>query len=300
MKNLLIALVVFSLSLASCGSKKKPAGEAADEGTAYKKFELVEAWRTDTLFLVPESVIYDKENDVIYVSNLNYEPRQKDGNGFISRLSPEGEIIDLRWVEDMSSPKGLAIYEGKLYVSDVDEVIVIDIAAGEIVERIVVEGSVMLNDISADAMGNLYVSDSDDNSIFLISNGVVSEWLAEGLNAPNGLLIDGERLLLASMGSEDFVAIDLGTKEVTMITAGVNKGDGIAVASVPGHFLVSDWFGEVFLVYPDGSKVSLLNTREAEIGSADIDFIPGKKLLLVPTFYKQSVVAYTLVNFFVR
>ena len=98
------------------------------------------------------------------------------------------------------------------------------------------------------------------------------------------------------MGSEDFAAIDLGTKEITIISKGVNKGDGIARISVPGHFLVTDWFGIVFLVYPDGSKVSLLDTRDKEIGTADIDYIPEKNLLLVPTFYKQHVVAYKLVE----
>ena len=295
MKNLLIAAVVLSISLCSCGSNKKPAGEVSSEDVGnLKTFELVEVWRTDTLLLVPESVIYDKENDVIYVSNMNYEPRKKDGNGFISKLSTDGEILDLKWVGDMSSPKGLAIYEGRLYVSDVDEVIIIDIATGEIIERVHIEGSKMINDISINEEGDVYVSDSDDNCIFLISNGVVSEWLAEGLNAPNGLLIDGERLLLASMGSEDFAAIDLRTKEITVLTDSIYKGDGIAKASIPGHFLVTNWFGEVFMVYPDGSKVTLLDTKAEEIGSADIDFIPEKSLLLVPTFYKQTVVAYNL------
>ena len=171
MKNLLIAAVVLSISLCSCGSNKKPAGEVSSEDVGnLKTFELVEVWRTDTLLLVPESVIYDKENDVIYVSNMNYEPRKKDGNGFISKLSTDGEILDLKWVGDMSSPKGLAIYEGRLYVSDVDEVIIIDIATGEIIERVHIEGSKMINDISINEEGDIYVSDSDDNCIFLISN----------------------------------------------------------------------------------------------------------------------------------
>jgi hypothetical protein len=297
MKNLLTAALVFSLLFSSCGLKKKPAGEASVEDTGnLKQFELVEAWRTDTLFLVPESVIYDRDNDVVYVSNLNYEPRKKDGNGFISKLSTDGEILNLKWVEGLSSPKGMGIFDGKLYVSDVDEVVVIDITAGKIIQRIPVEGAGMLNDITVDDSGNVYVSDTDGNCIFLISNGVVSSWLATGLNAPNGLLIDGERLLLASTGSQDFVAIDLATKEVTMITGGINAGDGIARASIPGHSLVSDWNGEVFLVYPDGRKASLLNTKEKGIGSADIDYIPEKNLLLVPTFYGQNVVAYNLVE----
>lgn len=288
--------IVLLLFLVSCTSQKKKSGEDAGDVTAVKKFELVEVWKTDTLFRVPECVIYDKDNDVVYVSNMNDNPREKDGNGFISRLSTSGEILDLEWVADMSSPKGLGIYEGKLYVSDVDEVIVIDIAEGKIVERIVIEGAKMINDISIDSQGNLYVSDSDNNNIFLISNGVVSNWLSEGLNAPNGVLVDGERLLIASMGSEDFASVNLATKELTVLTEAISKGDGIAKVSIPGHFLVTDWFGQVFMIYPDGSKVILLDTREAEIGAADIDYIPEKNLLLVPTFAKHHVVAYKLVE----
>lgn len=291
-----ILSIVLLLFLVSCTSQKKKSGEDAGDVTAVKKFELVEVWKTDTLFRVPECVIYDKDNDVVYVSNMNDNPREKDGNGFISRLSTSGEILDLEWVADMSSPKGLGIYEGKLYVSDVDEVIVIDIAEGKIVERIVIEGAKMINDISIDSQGNLYVSDSDNNNIFLISNGVVSDWLSEGLNAPNGLLLDGERLLIASMGSEDFASVNLATKELTVLTEAISKGDGIAKVSIPGHFLVTDWNGQVFMIYPDGSKVILLDTREAEIGAADIDYIPEKNLLLVPTFAKHHVVAYKLVE----
>jgi DNA-binding beta-propeller fold protein YncE len=291
-----ILSAVLLLFLVSCSSQKKKSGEDAGDANAVKSFELVEVWKTDTLFRVPESVLYDRDNDVIYVSDMNENPREKDGNGFISKLSTSGEILDLKWVEGMSSPKGLGIYEGKLYVSDVDEVIVIDISKGEIEERIVLEGAKMINDISIDSHGNVYVSDSDDNSIFLISNGVVSKWLSEGLNAPNGLLVDGERLLVASMGSEDFTAIDMATKQITVITPGINKGDGIAKAGIPGYFFVTNWFGQVFMIYPDGSKVVLLDTREAEIGTADIDYIPEKNLLLVPTFAKQHVAAYKLVE----
>ncbi len=291
-----ILSIVLLLFLVSCTSQKKKSVEDTGDAIDVKKFELVEVWKTDTLFRVPECVIYDKDNDVVYVSNMNDNPREKDGNGFISRLSTSGEILDLEWVSEMSSPKGLGIYEGKLYVSDVDEVIVIDIAKGEIEERIVIEGSKMINDISIDSQGNVYVSDSDNNNIFLISNGVVSDWLSEGLNAPNGLLLDGERLLIASMGSEDFAVIDLATKELTVHAEGISKGDGIAKVSIPGHFLVTDWFGQVFMIYPDGSKAILLDTRDAEIGAADIDYIPEKNLLLVPTFAKHHVVAYKLVE----
>ena len=87
-----ILSVVLLLFLVSCTSQKKKAGEDTGDADAIKKFELVEVWKTDTLFRVPESVIYDKDNDVVYVSNMNDNPREKDGNGFISRL--KGRIPD--------------------------------------------------------------------------------------------------------------------------------------------------------------------------------------------------------------
>lgn len=296
MMNYKILSVFLLLFLVSCTSQKKKSTEDAGDVTAVKEYGLSEAWRTDTLLRVPESVIYDKDNDVLYVSNLNYEPRVKDGNGFISRVSTSGEILDLKWVEGMSSPKGLGIYGGKLYVSDIDEVIVIDIAAGEIVERIVIEEAKMINDISIDSQGNVYVSDTDNHMIFIISDGVVSHWYSDGLDRPNGLLVDGERLMLASMGTEDFSSIDMATKEINVISEGIGAGDGIAPAGIPDHFLVTDWNGRVFMIYPDGSKSLLLDTRETETGAADIDFIPEQNLLLVPTFYKHTVVAYKLVK----
>jgi outer membrane protein assembly factor BamB len=294
MKNLTVFLIITLFLSASCGNRNKQAGkESGNASGEYKQFVLTEAWHSDTLLRVPESALYDEDNDVIYVSNVNGGARVKDGNGFISILGPGGEILDLKWVEGMHAPKGLAIFNGRLYVSDIAEVIVIDIAGGRIIQRIPIEGAGMLNDITTDDSGVVYVSDTDGHCIYRISDGKVSKWL-EGLNRPNGLLVDGERLLLASTGSQDFTSINLATKEVSMITEGIGAGDGIARTGMPGYFLVSDWNGEVFLIYPDGHKESLLRTRDMGINSADISYIPGKNLLLVPTFAGQNVVAYHL------
>jgi hypothetical protein len=55
---------------------------------------------------------------------------------------------------------------------------------------------------------------------------------------------------------------------------------------------VSDWNGQVFHVRADGTKEQLLDTREQKINAADLDYVARKKLLIVPTFYKNSLVAY--------
>jgi DNA-binding beta-propeller fold protein YncE len=285
MRHRIIILLAIAGLFCACHTKKQVSEKP-------RQFILSEVWRTDTLLRVPESVIYDAARDVIYVSDMNYGPREKDGNGFISKLSPDGRILSLEWVTGLSSPKGMAIAGNKLYVNDVDEVVVIDIDKGEIAEKIPIPGSKMLNDAVADTDGNVYISDSDNSCIYKLSGGEVTNWICEGVSSPNGLLVDGDRLLL--LASMNLSAINPGTKELTVLVDSINAGDGIAYTGMPGYFLVSDWNGEVFLIYPDYSKVSLLNTKEQHINSADIDFIPGRNVLLVPTFFTNRIVAYQL------
>jgi hypothetical protein len=291
MNKLTFTLILIILGFASCRTGNKKTAE--EDSSSIKQFKIVEVWRTGTDLMTPESVIYDKQRDVFYVSNLNQEPRKKDENGFISRMDKDGNILDLRWIEGLSSPKGMAIVGDILYAADVDEIVAMDINKGEIVRKIFIEGAKMINDISADDNGNLYISDTDAAKIYLFSDNAITDWLAEGLNGPNGLLFDGDRLLVASQGSQDFASVDIKTKNRLVLTEGVNRGDGIAFTGIPGYYLLSDWAGEIFIINPDNSKSSLLNTKE-QSNTADIEYLPGENLLLVPTFNGNCVVAYRL------
>ena len=292
MNKLTITFVIIVILSASCKSgSRKP----ADQDSQIRHFEIVEAWRTDTTLMTPESVIYDKSRDVLYVTNLNLEPRKKDGNGFISILSKEGKILNLRWIEGLSSPKGMAITGDTLFAADVDEVVVMDINKGQIIRKMPIPGAGMLNDITSDGEGKLYVSDTDANKIYVYSNGRISEWLTEGLNGPNGLLSESGRLLIASQGSSDFTGIDLKTNTRRLLADSIGRGDGIAYAGIPGYYIVTDWSGEIFMINPDKTKVSLLNTKEQQSNTADIEYLQETNLLLVPTFFKNCVVAYKLI-----
>ncbi len=292
MNKMFLILLSAILMLASCrgGSKKR----AAEADNLPRQLEIVEIWRSDSSLMTPESVIYDRKRDLFYVSNMNMEPRLKDGNGFISKMDRVGNINDLRWIQGLSSPKGMAITGDTLFAADVDELVMMNIVTGEIIEKIPIAGAKMLNDISSDREGNLYIADTDAAKIYRYSDGKVTEWLTEGLNGPNGLLIDGNRLLVASQGSNDFASIDLATKTRTLLTGEITHADGIAYTGIPGYYIVTDWNGEIFLINPDNSKRSLLKTSDKGINSADIEFVPELNLLLVPTFYRNCVVAYFL------
>jgi sugar lactone lactonase YvrE len=253
-------------------------------------------WETDTVLKTPESVLFDKTRNVIFVSNINGVPTDKDKNGFISKLTPDGKVETLEWVKGFDAPKGLGVFGNKLYVTDITKLVEVDIEKGKITKTYVVPGAKFLNDVSIDSAGVVYFSDSETNKIHTLTNGKVATWLDKDLNKPNGLLVEKNRILLASYGSMDFKSIDPSTKAITPIASEIGAGDGIAYFGKEGHYIVSEWNGTVYLVEPDGSKNLLIDTKADKTNSADIDFIPESSTLLVPTFFKNKVAAYKVVH----
>jgi len=285
MKKLFVLSLLTSLLLGGC--KNNPANQNTTT-KAIADYELTEIWKTDTILKTPESVLYDEIRDVIYVSNINSNPSEKDLNGFISRLSSTGEILDLEWVKGLSAPKGMGVFDNLLYVADITDLVIIDIEEGKIIQTIPVDSSIFLNDISIDMTGLVYISDSRTGKIHTYKDGKVSVWKV-GLTNPNGLYAEESRILLAT---SNFNALDPATGELTLLCDSIGHGDGIEFTGLPGYYLVSDWTGEVFLVYPDNTKKSLLQTRDQKKNTADIGFIKSDMTLLVPTFFDNRVVAY--------
>jgi hypothetical protein len=77
-----------------------------------------------------------------------------------------------------------------------------------------------------------------------------------------------------------------------ILNANVTGGDGLVILD-ENVFLASRWQGEIYII-KDGVETLLLDTKTAESNTADIDFIPGENLVIVPTFFKNKVVAYKL------
>jgi sugar lactone lactonase YvrE len=251
-------------------------------------------WATDTIFKIPESVFYDKDRSVIYVANINGNAGDLDGNGFLSKISPTGKIIRLNWITGLNGPKGMDVFNNKLYVTDINRVAEIDLDRDSIASIIQVSGSKFLNDLTIDNEGVVYFSDTEANRIFQLKNREISIWL-EGdiLNHPNGLYFDGDIMWLASMGNEEFRSIDMVDKTITMITGEIGHCDGIAPDGL-GNFLVSNWEGEIYFIDNDGQKIKILDSKKQKINSADIDYINNERLIIVPTFYDNRVMAYEL------
>lgn len=245
-------------------------------------------WETDSVLKTPESALFDETRNVIYVSNVNLNPRKKDGNGFISKLKKDGSIIEVEWIKNMSSPKGLGLFGKTLYVTDVDEVITIDVDKGAIIKKYPVADAGMLNDISIDTDGTVFITDMDTGKILILKDDTISLWKSE-IDKPNGVFVEDSRILIASADGK-FTAYDKTSKEATVICEGVNRGDGVEIMN-SGNYLVSDWTGELFLINK-GELTSLLSTKENNIQTADIGLIKGENIVLIPTFFNNKLVAY--------
>ncbi len=251
---------------------------------------LTKLWETDAIIQVPESVLYSAKNKLLYVAQIDGQAGEKDGKGGIAKVGLDGKIIDLNWVTGLDAPKGMAVIGNKLYVADINDVVEIDTKSGKVTKRIPVEGSKFLNDITIDAKGNIYVSDTQTAKIHLISKGVVTTHL-ENLTRPNGLLAVGTDLLIADSG--ELKRLTTG-KKLSTIAKGMEKSSDGIEQIVPGEYIVSNWIGVVYHVKSDGTVTTLLDTRNEKINSADIGYDSVKKIVYIPTFLKNSVVAYQL------
>lgn len=258
--------------------------------TRAQNHTLVKKWVTDTLLKTPESVLFDAKGKILYVSNIDGGPADKDGKGSIGKVALDGKIIATDWVTGLNAPKGMGIYKNKLYVADLTEVVVIDVDKAKIIQHIPVEGSVFLNDITIDKRGAVYVSDSRTLKVHRIEKGFVVTVL-QNLQGPNGLLAIGDDLLVLDKGN--LVKL-MDNGKVSNIAEGMDPStDGIEMVK-QNEYIVSCWSGVVYYIFSDGNKQVLLDTRAQKINSADIGYDAKNRIVYVPTFYKNSIVAYEL------
>lgn len=255
--------------------------------------QMVKQWETGPGLRVPESVLYDASSGIIYVSNVDGKPSEKDGTGGISTLSVDGKILNAGWVTGIDAPKGMGILNNHLFVSNIDEIVEIDITAKKIVKRHRVEGSTFLNDIATDSKsGKVFITDSGTGKVYVLENGKVSVWQqGEMFTGANGLFLL-DNLLYVGTGNS-ILQCDINSRETKVCVSNTGGVDGLYKTS-EGKFIFSDWKGSVFIAAKDSKPELMLNTSAQNINAADFGVIHAKNMILIPTFFDNKVVCYTL------
>ncbi len=268
--------------------------EFQDAGAEFAAPGVTKLWETPAEIPSAESAVFDPARSVFYVSAYDAaNPDPSPGRQFLTRLGPDGRIETLRWVDGLTHPTGLVLDGGTLFAVEPTGVAVIDVATVKVRERIPVPGAVMLNKAARSADGALFVTDSRKGVIWRLADGRAEEWLT-GLLRPNALHIRGGTLFVGTNGDGAVRSIDLATRDARTLA---RFGPGILVGLTSddaGNLLVSQVEGRIFRIAPDGTVTRLLDTSVPGKGTCNFAFVPDRRLLVVPTWTGNTVVAYLL------
>ncbi len=256
--------------------------------------DLKPVWETDTTLRTPESVLYEPGQRVLYVACINGSPKLENKTSYIAKLGLDGKVIQLKFTDNLNSTKGMGILGDKLYVTEMTQVAEIALATGKILNRYPIEGAKFLNDIAIDTKkGVVYVTDSNDSKVWAIANGKASLVLgSEPLKGTNGLLFEDDQLLIGN-GDGSLLSLNPATKQLRTIAKVTGGIDGI-VALGNKTYMVTEWAGKIWYIHADGTTELKMDTSPQKISSADVGYNPDTHVLFVPTFYHNTVKAYSL------
>lgn len=233
----------------------------------------------------PESVVQDKDGN-IYITEIG--EFNKDGDGQITKVDKKGNITV--FAKGMDDPKGITIVGKNLYVTDKTRVLEVTPDGTWQVygaQMAFPSTPVFLNDIEADKVGNLYVSDSgslkDGGQIYKIAKDGIVTIIADSKNpdilAPNGLLFEGRNQILSvDFESGILYRVNLADGATSKVAAGFGGGDGI-IKTKSGKIYISDWKNGV-INQLSGGKARLVKTGLTS--AADMALSANGEYLLVP------------------
>lgn len=250
---------------------------------------LEKLWESAPVVATPESVLPDAKSGWLYISLIDGGPWEADGRGGVARMKMDGSGYDSTWVTGLHAPKGMGLHGNRLYVADLNTVVVINTENRNIEKRIAIEGASGLNDITVTDNGVVYVSDSRTAKVWRVERDQPTLYL-DSMQGVNGLKAVGNDLIVAS--GKNFIKVD-GAKNQVKLADLPQGGDGIEPVG-NGNYLVSSWGGYVFYVGADGKVTTLLETHADKKNTADIGYDPQQRIMYVPTFFARTVAAYWL------
>lgn len=296
-RNFVSLSPLFALLLAACAGTSHPPARAATGAAPTPVF-------TYAGFEAPESALYDAAFDRYFVSNVNGAPLAQDNNGFISVLSPAGEVVELKWIAGgkngavLHAPKGMTVADGVLYVADIASVRRFDLATGAPRGEIAVPGSTWLSDLTTSDDGEVYLTDAGaptgrfdavgTEAVYRLEDGK-AKLVAKGkLGRPSGVLWSEDGLLISPFGASELYRLDAkGSKrDVTKLPAGGLTG----LVALDDTLYVTSWQSSSVYRGKLGGEFVVALAGQSSPGDLAVD--TKRRRLLVPHFEENTVEAF--------
>lgn len=294
-------LLLAALGAAGCRDGATPAEAVPEPGAPLIAAKIGAVQGLDG----PESVHYDPDQDVYFISNMVGFGSVKDGAAYIARMEadrldapPAPFIVSGRGGVALDAPKGMALRGDTLWVTDIDVIRGFHRRTGAPLATIDLRpyDPVLLNDLAAGPDGALYASDSGlqmssagviyrgGGKIFVVApdRAVSTLALSDSLGHPNGLAWDaaGKRWVVASFDpfESELEQYDPRTGTRGVLMRGSGRFDGV-VALPDGRILSTSWNdSSVHLTTGTGSEVLIPGLLQP----ADLGYDSRRSRLMIP------------------
>ena len=257
-------------------------------------------------FSQPESAYFytsgSTDPGVYFISSTN-----GDDVGWVSKLAADGSMIDSRWATDLRNPMGMRVSGNRLWINNTTEVVGLNLDDPS--DRIVhpIDGAISLNDLATDSSGHAYLSDSMNSRVVRVdlATGENSTYISTLPSSPNGVLVQGDRLYIASWGVMSdrpeeraewitktagdlyWVSLKDSTKSRHIIVPELGNLDGVEIDQ-KGNIYVSDWESGKLYKISSGTK-TVVGLGQYGQGLADIGLNSLTGELALPVMLSNEV-----------
>ena len=243
----------------------------------------------------PEAARFDPELGVYFVANINGKPDGKDGNGYISRITRDGQVDSLKFIAGgrggvtLNAPKGMAIAGDTLWVADIDAVRAFDKRTGKPLATVSLgKEAKFLNDAAVGPDGAIYFTDTGANRVFRVAGGKATVALeSKELQGPNGITWDSaaSKFLIVPFQGKSISRWAPGDSVPTAVVEGPGQMDGVEPLG-DGRFVVTTWTdSSVFIL--EGDEISKLVGGLPSAADLAVDVEGGR--LAVPLLMENRV-----------
>lgn len=271
------------------------------------EFRLEKLWLIDKGLEGPETVTYDPKRKQLYVSNYNWRtPVEQEGTDYLSLISLEGKIVKEKWITGLSSPLGMEIHNDQLYVVERWGVRIIDLESEQTVNKIAIDNTVFLNDLSIDEAGQVFVTDSNTGYVYKITIDTANTnkaanvllWRTDAeLAEANGIHAEKDSILFGVSSDHSLKRLDLASNTFNTL-ASFDSGIVDGIQNYRDGYLISIYEGQLYYVAP-GTKSLVLDTRNTEdekLQIANFLYVDEFNLLIVPSLRADLITAYRLTH----
>ena len=257
-------------------------------------------------FSQPESAYFytsgSTDPGVYFISSTN-----GDDVGWVSKLAADGSMINSRWATDLRNPMGMRVSGNRLWINNTTEVVGLNLDNPS--DRIVhsIDGAISLNDLATDSSGHAYLSDTMNSRVVRVdlATGENSTYISTLPSSPNGVLVQGDRLYIASWGVMSdrpeeraewitktagdlyWVSLKDSTKSRHIIVPELGNLDGVEIDQ-KGNIYVSDWESGKLYKISSGTK-TVVGLGQYGQGLADIGLNSLTGELALPVMLSNEV-----------